>query len=119
VVLTKRLFDRFRQANRDYFSKCIYPILEDRGHAQLVRGSTMIVNLLDHGLPLVALKEQRRDLIMSLIGHHGSIAKEAITEIAAIQSAIMAIETVISDLDEELCSSIVPNKARSARCLSS
>ncbi|MEH2482031.1 hypothetical protein V1282_005388 [Nitrobacteraceae bacterium AZCC 2146] len=78
----------------------------------------MNVNLLDHGLPLVALKEQRRDLIMSLIGHSGSIATEAITEIAAIQSAITAIESVIADLDEEMCSAIVAERATSVRGLS-
>jgi hypothetical protein len=69
-----------------------------------VNGETkMIINLPDHGLPLVALKEQRRDLIMSLLGHYGPIARDAIQEIAAIQSAIMAMETVVVDLDEEAC----------------
>jgi hypothetical protein len=60
----------------------------------------MIVNLLDHGLPLVALKEQRRDLIVSLLGLNGPISKDKIAEIAAIQTAISAIEAVISDLDD-------------------
>lgn len=60
----------------------------------------MIVNLLDHGLPLVALKEQRRDLIVSLAGQSGPIHQDKIAEIAAIQTAIAAVEAVIADLDE-------------------
>jgi hypothetical protein len=60
----------------------------------------MIVNLLDHGLPLVALKEQRRDLIVSLAGQSGPLPQDKIAEIAAIQTAIAAVEAVISDLDD-------------------
>jgi hypothetical protein len=60
----------------------------------------MIVNLLDHGLPLVALKEQRRDLVVSLLGSSGPIPHDKIAEIAAIQTAIAAVEAVISDLDD-------------------
>lgn len=56
----------------------------------------------DHGLPLIALKEQRRDIIMSLRGRCGPIARETISEIASIQIAIAAIEAVIVDLDEEM-----------------
>ena len=62
----------------------------------------MTIDFLDHGLPLVALKEQRRDLVVSLLGRQGAISKDAITEIAAIQQAIAAIEAVIVDLDAEL-----------------
>ena len=55
----------------------------------------------DHGLPLVALKEQRRELVVSLMGRVGPINRCAIDELAAIQSAIDAIECVIADLDQE------------------
>lgn len=56
---------------------------------------------IDHGLPLIALKEQRRDLVMALRHHRGPLAASAIAEIAAIQTAIAAIEAVIVDIDEE------------------
>ncbi len=59
----------------------------------------------DHGLPLVALKEQRRDLIIELMGRNGPLSKEKIAEIAAIQQAIAAIESVICDLDAEVAAS--------------
>ena len=56
----------------------------------------------DHGLPLVQLKEQRRDLVVSLMGRRpGPISKEQIADIAAIQHAIAAVEAVIVDLDAE------------------
>jgi hypothetical protein len=56
----------------------------------------------DHGLPLVQLKEQRRDLVVALMGRRsGPVLKEQIAEIAAIQQAIAAVETVIADLDAE------------------
>jgi hypothetical protein len=56
----------------------------------------------DHGLPLVQLKEQRRDLVVALMGRRsGPVSKEQITDIAAIQQAIAAVEAVIVDLDAE------------------
>jgi hypothetical protein len=55
----------------------------------------------DHGLPLVQLKEERRDLIVALMGRSGPILKDRISDIAAIQHAIAAIEAVIVDLDAE------------------
>jgi hypothetical protein len=55
----------------------------------------------DHGLPLVQLKEQRRDSIVALMGRSGPISKDQIADIAAIQHAIAAIEAVIVDLDAE------------------
>jgi hypothetical protein len=58
----------------------------------------------DHGLPLVQLKESRRDLIVALMGRSTPITKEQIAEIAAIQHAITAMEAVIVDLDAEICS---------------
>ena len=58
-------------------------------------------DLEDHGLPLVALKEQRRELVISLLGRIGPISKTALNDLATIQSAINAVESVISDLDQE------------------
>jgi hypothetical protein len=56
----------------------------------------------DHGLPLVQLKEQRRDLVVALMGRRsGPVSKQQITDIAAIQQAIAAVEAVIVDLDAE------------------
>ena len=56
----------------------------------------------DHGLPLVQLKEQRRDLVVALLGRRsGPVSKEQIADIAAIQHAIAAVEAVIVDLDAE------------------
>jgi hypothetical protein len=56
----------------------------------------------DHGLPLVQLKEQRRDLVVALMGRSaGPVSKEQIAEIAAVQHAIAAVEAVIIDLDAE------------------
>jgi hypothetical protein len=65
-------------------------------------GTIMFNDFLDHGLPLIGLKEQRRDLIVALLGRKGPISKKAINEIAAIQQAITAIEAVILDLDAEI-----------------
>jgi hypothetical protein len=62
----------------------------------------MFSDFMDHGLPLIDLKEQRRDLIVALMRRKGPISKEAISEIAAIQQAITAIEAVILDLDAEI-----------------
>ena len=62
----------------------------------------MFNDFMDHGLPLIGLKEQRRDLIVALLGRKGPISKKMINEIAAIQQAITAIEAVILDLDAEM-----------------
>ena len=59
-------------------------------------------NLPDHGLPLVQLKEQRRDLVVALQNRHGPISGWELMQIAAVQQAIMAFEEVIADLDAEL-----------------
>jgi hypothetical protein len=56
----------------------------------------------DHGLPLIRLKEQRRDLVISLIGLTGRLDEKTIREIAAVQQTIAAIEAVVIDLDAEL-----------------
>jgi hypothetical protein len=56
----------------------------------------------DHGLPLVQLKEQRRDLVVALMRRRpGPVSNEQIADIAAIQHAIAAVEAVIVDLDAE------------------
>ncbi|WP_024510247.1 hypothetical protein [Bradyrhizobium sp. ARR65] len=58
-------------------------------------------HLHDHGLPLVQLKEQRRDLVVSLQNRSGPISGWELMQIAAVQQAIMAFEEVIADLDAE------------------
>ena len=55
----------------------------------------------DHQLPLVQLKERRRDLIVALMGRHGPLSDQQIAEIASIQGAITAFEAVLGDLDAE------------------
>ena len=66
----------------------------------------------DHGLPLVHLKEQRREMIVALMGRKEPISKAQMAEIAAVQSAISAIEAVIVDLDAEIDSVFVERKDR-------
>jgi hypothetical protein len=56
----------------------------------------------DHGLPLVQLKEQRRDLVVALQNRTGPVTGWELMQIAAIQQAIQAFEEVIADLDAEL-----------------
>ncbi|WP_249119535.1 MULTISPECIES: hypothetical protein [unclassified Bradyrhizobium] len=65
------------------------------------RGITM-GSLPDHGLPLVQLKEQRRDLVVALQNRNGPIKDWELMQIAAIQQAIQAFEDVIADLDAEM-----------------
>jgi hypothetical protein len=55
----------------------------------------------DHGLPLVRLKEQRRELVVALMGCNDPISKDQIAEIASLQQAIAAMEVVIVDLDAQ------------------
>jgi hypothetical protein len=50
----------------------------------------------DHGLPLVQLKERRRDLIVALMGRPGLLSEQQIAEIASIQSAIAAFEIAVT-----------------------
>jgi hypothetical protein len=59
-------------------------------------------NLPDHGLPLVQLKEQRRDLIVGLQRRSGPVSGWELMQIAAVQQAITACEEVIADLDAEM-----------------
>jgi hypothetical protein len=56
----------------------------------------------DHGLPLVQLKEQRRDLVVALQNRAGPVTGWELMQIAAIQQAIQAFEEVIADLDAEM-----------------
>jgi hypothetical protein len=56
----------------------------------------------DHGLPLVQLKEIRRDLVLSLQEQSGPIPPRLLAEIVNVQTAIKAVEAVVEDLDSEL-----------------
>jgi hypothetical protein len=56
-------------------------------------------HLPDHGLPLVQLKEQRRDLVVALQNRTGPVSGWELMQIAAVQQAITAFEEVIADLD--------------------
>jgi hypothetical protein len=55
----------------------------------------------DHGLPLVQLKERRREMVVALQNRAGSVTDDELRKIAAIQQAISAFEDVIGDLDCE------------------
>jgi hypothetical protein len=67
------------------------------------RGWNIIMGYLpDHGLPLIQLKEQRRDLIVALQNRNGPVSGWELMQIAAVQQAISAFEDVIADLDAEL-----------------
>jgi hypothetical protein len=66
----------------------------------------------DHGLPLVQLKEQRRELVVALMGRKDPISKDQIAEIASLQQAIAAMEAVIVDLDAQI-ESVVPARRQS------
>ncbi|HUN99420.1 MAG TPA: hypothetical protein VMU69_24710 [Bradyrhizobium sp.] len=59
-------------------------------------------HLPDHGLPLVQLKEQRRDLVVALQNRKGPVTGWELIQIAAVQQAISAFEDVIADLDAEM-----------------
>jgi hypothetical protein len=67
------------------------------------KGESIIMrHLADHGLPLVQLKEQRRDLVVALQKRNGPVSGWELMQIAAVQQAISAFEDVISDLDAEM-----------------
>lgn len=51
----------------------------------------------DHRLPLVRLRERRRELVLSLQDRAALLTRERIREIAEVQQAIQAIETVIAE----------------------
>lgn len=62
----------------------------------------MLRDLTDHGLPLIQLKELRRDMVVALQKRNGPVTTEELMRIAAVQAAISAFEDVIADLDAEL-----------------
>jgi hypothetical protein len=62
----------------------------------------MSVHFPDHGLPLVQLKERRRDLVIALRNRKRPPAKDELMEIGWVQQAISAVEEVIADLDAEI-----------------
>jgi hypothetical protein len=64
----------------------------------------------DHGLPLVQLKEQRRDLVVALSRRDRPVSSHEIAKIAALQQTIAAMEAIVDDLDStiELASSRRP-----------
>jgi len=59
-------------------------------------------DLPDHGLPLVQLKEQRRDLIVALQNRNGPVSGWELMQIAAVKQSISAFEERITDLDAEI-----------------
>jgi hypothetical protein len=72
-------------------------------HGRSIQGLENTMKYLpDHGLPLVQLKEQRRDLIVALQNRNGPVSGWELMQIAAVQQAIWAFEDVIADLDAEL-----------------
>jgi len=56
----------------------------------------------DHRLPLVQLKEQRRELVVALAGRNDPISHFEIAELASLQQAIAAMEAVVDDLDSQI-----------------
>lgn len=58
--------------------------------------------LTDHGLPLISLKELRRDLVLAWGKGPDVLNRDSLHEIATVQQAIEAVEAVIADLDAEL-----------------
>ena len=48
-------------------------------------------------LPLIFLRERRRELVLALTETGGKFTRQQIDEIAAVHQAICAIETVIAE----------------------
>jgi hypothetical protein len=48
-------------------------------------------------LPLIYLRERRRELVLALRHTRGQISRGQIEEIAAVQQAIIAVEAVIAE----------------------
>ncbi len=61
-----------------------------------------VERLTDHGLPLISLKELRRELVLAWGKSPDVLDRDKLHEIATVQQAIDAVESVISDLDAEL-----------------
>lgn len=55
----------------------------------------------DHRLPLVQLRERRRELVVALVGRQ-EISSLQIAEIASLQQAIIAMEAVADDLTSHI-----------------
>jgi hypothetical protein len=53
----------------------------------------------DHGLPLVQLKEQRRELVVALSKRDGPISNYEIQRLGSLQQAITAMEAIVDDID--------------------
>ena len=70
----------------------------------------------DHGLPLVQLKEQRRELVVALRRQVGPISGWQLLQIASVQQAISAFEEVIFDLDAETETSIMDDTEANVVC---
>ena len=54
----------------------------------------MLKYLPDHGLPLVQLKEQRRDLVVALQNRNGPVSGWELMQIAAVQQAISSLPQI-------------------------
>jgi hypothetical protein len=66
----------------------------------------------DHGLPLVQLKERRREMVVALQNRTGAVSDDELRKLAAIQQAISAFEDVIADLDCEQISTSHVNSGK-------
>ena len=51
----------------------------------------------DHKLPLIYMRERRRELVLELQAAGPAVSMQKIRNIAAVQQAIKAIETVIAE----------------------
>ncbi len=51
----------------------------------------------DHRLPLIYMRERRRELVLELQAAGPAISTQKIRDIAAVQQTIKAIETVIAE----------------------
>jgi hypothetical protein len=71
----------------------------------------------DHGLPLVQLKEQRRELVVALSTRDGPISNFEIQKLGSLQQAITAMEAIVDDI-EPTCE-IIPfrKQADSTPCI--
>lgn len=62
----------------------------------LFTGEALTRYLPEHGLPLVQLKERRREIVVVLQKPIGPIGDDELQKIAAIQQTISALEDVIA-----------------------
>lgn len=51
----------------------------------------------DHRLPLIYMRERRRELVLELQAAGPAVSMQKIRDIAAVQQTIKAIETVIAE----------------------